>query len=80
LGSIFLDVDTVLFLPLFRLQQWAFGVGDCSARVFDFPERMQRRYAQRNDSWGRIVPVEVLAREVEVKRAALALGNLWGSG
>jgi hypothetical protein len=41
IGFHFLDADTVLFLPLFRLQQWAFGVGDHSAQVFDFPERRQ---------------------------------------
>jgi hypothetical protein len=77
IGFHFLDVDTVLFLPLFRLQQWAFGVGDRPGRVYDFPERCQRRYAQRNDTWGRIVPVDVLAREVGMKRAALAQGDLW---
>ncbi len=57
-GFHFLDADTALFLPLFRLQQWAFGTGDQGGRIYDFPERRQRRYVQRNDSWGRIVPVE----------------------
>src|SRR6185312_437689 len=56
IGFHFLDTDTVLFLPLFRLQQWAFGAGDGSGRIYDFVERRQRRYVQRNDSWGRIVP------------------------
>jgi hypothetical protein len=79
-GFHFLDVDTVVFLPLFRLQQWAFGCGEQTARIYDFPERQQRRYVQRNDSWGRIVPVEVLAREVGVKRASLRQGELWGGG
>jgi hypothetical protein len=79
IGFHFLDVDTALFLPLFRLQQWAFGVDDRAARVFDFPERRQRRYVQRNDTWGRIVPIEVLAREIGMKRAALAQGDLWAS-
>ena len=80
IGFHFLDADTVLFLPLFRLQQWAFGARDHSARVFDFPERRQRRYAQRNDTWGRLVPADVLAREVGMKRASVAQGDLWGSG
>ena len=70
-GFHFLDADTVLFLPLFRLQQWAFGVGDQPGRIYAFPERTQRRYAQRNDTWGRIVPVDVLVAEVAVKREAL---------
>ena len=76
-GFHFLDADTVLFLPLFRLQQWAFGTGDVPGRIYEFPERCQRRYAQPNDSWGRIVPVDVLAAEVGVRRHALAQGELW---
>jgi hypothetical protein len=80
LGFHFIDADTVLFLPLFRLQQWAFGIEDAPGRIYDFPERQQRRYVQRNDSWGRIVPIETLAREVGMKRAALRQGDLWGRG
>ena len=76
-GFHFLDADTVLFLPLFRLQQWAFGVGDQPGRIYAFPERTQRRYAQRNDTWGRIVPVDVLAAEVGMKREALRQGELF---
>ena len=79
-GFHFLDADTVLFLPLFRLQQWAFGNGDQPGRVYDFPERCQRRYQQLNDSWGRIVPIEVLAAEVGMKRATLRQGELWSTG
>jgi len=76
-GFHFLDADTVLFLPLFRLQQWAFGAGEQLGRIYDFPERCQRRYVQPNDSWGRIVPVDVLAREVGAKRVSLRQGDLW---
>lgn len=77
IGWHFVDADTVLFLPLFRLQQWAFGAGDQPGRLYDFPERCQRRYRQPNDSWGRIVPVEVLALEVGIKRASLRQGDLF---
>ena len=35
------------------------------------PKHTQRRYAHRNDTWGRIVPVDVLVAEVAVKREAL---------
>src|SRR5215510_326269 len=41
----FLDIDTVHFLPFFRLQQWAFGIGEVPAGIYDFPERCQRRYS-----------------------------------
>ena len=68
-GFHFLDADTAWFLPLFRLQQWAFGIGGQAGRIYDFLDRRRRRYVQRNDSWGRIVPVEVLAQEVGIKRA-----------
>lgn len=74
LGFHFLDADTALFLPLFRLQQWAFGSGDTPGCIYDFPVRVQRRYRQSNDGWGRIVPVEVLAREVGMKRHAHPAG------
>jgi hypothetical protein len=80
LGFHFIDADTVLFLPMFRLQQWAFGIGDVPGRIYDFPERQQRRYVQRNDSWGRVVPIETLAREVGMKRAGLRQGELWARG
>ena len=73
----FLDIDTVHFLPFFRLQQWAFGIGEVPAGIYDFPERCQRRYSQPNDSWGRIVPMEVISREVGMKRAGLRQLGLW---
>ena len=49
--------NTVLFLLLFRLQQWAFEIEVAAARAHDFPARRQRRYAQPNDAWGRVVSV-----------------------
>ena len=41
------------------------------------PNARQQRYVQRNDSWGRLVPIETMAREVGMKRAALRQGELW---
>jgi hypothetical protein len=41
LGFHFIDADTLLFLPLFRLQQWAFGIAYAPGRIYDFPERQQ---------------------------------------
>jgi hypothetical protein len=48
--------------------------------IYNFPERQQRQYVQRNDSWGQLVPIETLAREVGMKRAGLRQGDLWGRG
>jgi hypothetical protein len=56
----FLDGDTVLFLPLFRLEKVDIRCRRSGRRVFGFGERRQHRYVPRNDRWGRIVPVEVL--------------------
>lgn len=77
IGFHFLDADTVLFLPLFQLQRWAFGTGDQPGRIYDFPELRQRRYFQPNESLGRLVPVEVLAREIGIERASLRQGELF---
>lgn len=76
LAFYFLDSDDLIFVPVFRLKRWAFGSGP-QAGVYGFPEKCQGRYAQLNDSWGRIVPVEVIAREVGVRRLNIRQGMLW---
>ncbi len=64
-------VPTAVQLAAMGLSAW----GNAPGRVYDFPERRQRRYAQFNDTWGRIVPIEVLAREVGGGRQASATGS-----
>lgn len=63
----FLDSDDLYTIPLFRLKRWAFGSGDERGRLYDFPEKPQSRYRQLNDTWGRIVDIDVLRREVGIK-------------
>lgn len=63
----FLDSDTVYLISLFRLKQWSFGSGDSAGRIFSFPEVAQRKYDQLNDTRGRIVPIDVLTRELPAK-------------
>jgi hypothetical protein len=63
----FLDTDDLVTVPLLRLKRWAFGSGP-QGGVYAWPELKQGRYAQRNDSWGRTVPVDHLEREVGAKR------------
>ena len=70
-------VSPIAWLPV---AIFVFGIGDAPGRIYDFPERQQRRYVQRNDSWGRVVPIETLAREVGMKRAGLRQGELWRRG
>ncbi len=63
----FLDTDDLVVVPVFRLKRWAFGSGE-QGGVYQWPERRQGRYPQQNDTWGRLVPVEVIEREVGARR------------
>lgn len=82
----FLDCSSLYSIGFQRLVIWAFG--DSSAfrngervnrrspgRIYDFPERKQNRYNQLNDTWGRIVPLDVLRREVGIREYTKSSGN-----
>ncbi len=75
----FLDTDSAVALPVFRLKRWAFGSGEHGG-VYAWPERRQRAYSQANDTWGRCVPVEVVEREVGAKRLSVRQMDLWERG
>jgi len=71
----FLDTGVMYSMGFRKLADWAFGksdnyrngerVANCSpGRIYEFPERKQRRRNQPNDTWGRLVPVVVLEREI----------------
>lgn len=64
----FLDVDLLLVIPIFALKQWAFGSGDTPGHLFAWKEVRQGKYAQRNDTWGRLVNVDALCRSVPIRR------------
>lgn len=69
----FLDADWLGIIPFPALRQWAFeepsmqraadGRHRCG-RLYDFASRPQASYDQLNQTWGRIVPVEVIREEV----------------
>ena len=61
----FLSNDTLCVMKMLPLQRWAFGVGSKPGRIYDFPEKQQRRYDQLNDTWGRCVPVSILEQELK---------------
>lgn len=65
----FLNPDRLYALDLFRLQQWAFGskLSGVAGRIYAFPEKCQSKRMQMNDTWGRCVPLSVLAKEVGYK-------------
>ncbi len=60
----FLDADIVYLISLFRLKRWAFGCAGVDGRLHLFEERVQRKYHQKNDTCGRLVPVDVLMKEL----------------
>jgi len=55
----------VMSLP--KLKEWAFintSKNGERGRIWDFPEKQQSKYVQLNDTWGRCVPIPIIAEEV----------------
>ncbi len=75
--SYFLDTDDLVTVPLLRLKRWAFGSGPQDG-IYAWPERIQGRHGQRNDTWERCVPVEHLERVVGAKRTQVRQMSLLG--
>lgn len=63
----FLDTDDLYTFDLFALKQWAFGGGDSRAHIHQHIEACQGRYEQANDTWGRVVNIDVLHKQVGFK-------------
>jgi hypothetical protein len=61
----FLDNDALYIINLFRLQQWAFGHHDVPGNIYRYREVPQGKYAQRNDTHGRLVPVVDLQKGLD---------------
>ena len=62
----FVEQQELWTMPIPALQDWAFGVGDGQGHIWTYPEKKQSKYDQKNDSWGRCVPIVTLQK---------ALGN-----
>jgi hypothetical protein len=75
----FLDSDDLVTVPLLRLKRWAFGSGPQDG-IYAWPERPPGRYGQRNDTWGRCVPVEHLERVVGALRTQVRQLGLLPAG
>lgn len=77
----FLDADAVYVIDTFILQRWAFGFGrptdsySAKGQIYDFDEVPQGKYVQRNDTWGRLVPIEVLTKALN-KNGSTAIKRL----
>lgn len=63
----FLDNDTAYLISLFKLKQWSFGAGEGKGRIYAFPEVLQGKYHQKNDTWGRLVEVRQLMKELPAR-------------
>ncbi len=57
---LFLEEKDLYSLNFKNLRTWAF----VNRRIYAFPEKQQGKYAQRNDTWGRCVPIDVIKNEV----------------
>ena len=64
LAYMFLDTRVLCLVPMKPLQQWAFGTGEGPGHLYQYPEKKQRIFDQLNDTWGRCVPIDVIARDV----------------
>lgn len=68
LAYYFLDTGRLYTVPMRRLQRWAMEkMADGTLRIHAFPEKGQRMRHQLNDTRGRCVPIDVVAREVGLR-------------
>ena len=73
----FLDSDTLVTCSVLALKRWAFDAPRSSfddrgyplvGRIYDYRITRQSRYAQMNDTWGHIVPIEHLRSEIGARK------------
>jgi hypothetical protein len=77
----FIDADELYAINLFRLQQWAFTAGPRGGGCLErYREVRQSRYQQANDTWGRLVPIEDIRREVGFRKISPRRIELPGNG
>ncbi len=60
----FQDIKILYSIQLPKLQSWAFMD---RKRIYAFPEKMQKKTVQLNDTWGRCVPIKIIEKEVGFK-------------
>lgn len=69
----FLREQELYSLQVQALKEWAFGLGDVPGAIYQYPERKQAKYNQKNDTWGRCVPIAELQKALgsDIKRYQL---------
>lgn len=68
----FLPNDKLYVFDFFVLKRWAFGCDGREGRRREYKEVMQKVHTQMNDTWGCLVPIEDLGRELRRE------GGSWG--
>lgn len=64
---LFVDADELYAIRLPELQAWAFDArrpDGSLGRMYDYPERPQRKHPQKNRTRGRCVPIAIIRGEV----------------
>ncbi len=75
----FIEDDELYIFDFRALQYWAFckpsKLTGHAGRLYDYRSALQGKYDQRNDTWGRLVPIVVLVQEVPCKLVNPRTGN-----
>ena len=56
----FVESGELYTMNLPALQRWAFGTAEREGQIYKYPEKLQAKYQQLNDTWGRVVPIRAL--------------------
>lgn len=63
----FLREQVAYAIPFRKLRRWALGCDRGGGNGGRFPEKLQTKYVQPNDTWGYCVPIPVVEREVGLR-------------
>lgn len=58
----FVKTGVLYHFDFAALKDWAFGNSGSKGQIYRYHETWQKKYDQANDTWGRLVPIEVLEK------------------
>jgi hypothetical protein len=64
----FLDADSLYIIDMFELKRWLFGYGQQVGNIYRFPEVVQSKWSQANETVGRLVKLDDLQRDLKIRR------------
>lgn len=75
----FIEQRHLFTLDFAALRAWAWGAGREDGKIYRYPEKPQGKYEeQKNDTWGRVVPVAVLLKIPEIRMRWYVPGDMPG--